>query len=301
MNENDLINRSAAMEVIKKHDFTMRKKYGQNFLTDARVLDKILDASGTDNTDTVIEIGPGIGTMTQALARIAKKVIAVEIDDKLIPILGETLAPYPNIKLVHADVMKLDLNRLVEEENDGQPVRVVANLPYYITTPVLMKFLEDRVPMKSMTVMVQQEVADRMAAAPGSDNYGALSLAVQYYSKPYLAAHVPPNCFIPRPKVGSAVVSLACYEEPPVSVTDEKLMFALIRASFNQRRKTMVNAVANYPELAYTKEEVAAALEEMALSPTVRGEALGLSEFARLSDILGRKQASLLRKDNENE
>ncbi|MBR3166148.1 MAG: 16S rRNA (adenine(1518)-N(6)/adenine(1519)-N(6))-dimethyltransferase RsmA [Lachnospiraceae bacterium] len=301
MSESDLINRSSAMEVIKKHDFTMRKKYGQNFLTDARVLDKILDASGTDDSDTVIEIGPGIGTMTQALARIAKKVIAIEIDDKLIPILGETLAPYDNIKLVHADVMKLDLNKLVEEENDGQPVRVVANLPYYITTPVLMKFLEDRVPMKSMTVMVQQEVADRMAAAPGSDQYGALSLAVQYYSKPYLAAHVPPNCFIPRPKVGSAVVSLECYEEPPVSVKDEKLMFALIRASFNQRRKTMVNAVANYPELAYTKEDVAAALAEMALSPTVRGEALSLIEFARLSDILGRKQAPDLRKDIDNE
>ena len=301
MSESDLINRSSAMEVIKKHDFTMRKKYGQNFLTDARVLDKILDASGTDDSDTVIEIGPGIGTMTQALARIAKKVIAIEIDDKLIPILGETLAPYDNIKLVHADVMKLDLNKLVEEENDGQPVRVVANLPYYITTPVLMKFLEDRVPMKSMTVMVQQEVADRMAAAPGSDQYGALSLAVQYYSKPYLAAHVPPNCFIPRPKVGSAVVPLECYEEPPVSVKDEKLMFALIRASFNQRRKTMVNAVANYPELAYTKEDVAAALAEMALSPTVRGEALSLIEFARLSDILGRKQAPDLRKDIDNE
>ena len=224
--------------------------------------------------------------MTQALSAAAGKVLAVEIDDKLIPILDKTLAGCDNVKVIHADVMKLDIHALIEEENAGKPVRVVANLPYYITTPVLMKFLEERVPMKSMTVMVQQEVADRMTAAPGTENYGALSLAVQYYAKPYIAAHVPPNCFVPRPKVGSAVVSLDRYEEPPVDVKDEKLMFALIKASFGQRRKTLVNAVANSPELPFTKDDIASALDEMKAQAAVRGETFGLPEFARLADLL---------------
>ncbi len=274
------------IEIIKKYGFVFQKKYGQNFLIDEHVIQKIIRSAEISEGDTVLEIGPGIGTMTQYLAESAGKVIAVEIDRKLIPILEDTLAEYENVTIINEDILKLDLEQLVKEENQGRPVKVVANLPYYITTPIIMSLFEHHVPLDSLTVMVQREVADRMQAGPGSKDYGALSLAVQYYAKPYIAANVPPNCFIPRPGVGSAVVRLVRYDESPVAVKDEKLMFRLIRASFNQRRKTLQNSIANAGNLNISKQQVLDALEKMHLSPNVRGESLSLAEFAMLSDIL---------------
>ena len=281
-----LSNPQVTIRTIKKYEFAFQKKFGQNFLIDDHVITKIINAAEITKDDLVLEIGPGIGTMTQYLAESARKVIAVEIDKNLIPILGETLAEYDNVTVINEDILKLDINRLVEEENAGKPIKVVANLPYYITTPIIMGLFESHVPLQSITVMVQKEVADRMQVGPGSKDYGALSLAVQYYAKPYIAANVPPNCFIPRPGVGSAVIRLTRYEEPPVTVKDESLMFKLIRASFNQRRKTLQNGIANSPELRYSKAQVEKALEKMGLAANVRGESLTLAEFAKLSDII---------------
>ena len=281
-----LSNPQVTIQTIKKYEFAFQKKFGQNFLIDDHVITKIINAAEITKDDLVLEIGPGIGTMTQYLAESARKVIAVEIDKNLIPILGETLAEYDNVTVINEDILKLDINRLVEEENAGKPIKVVANLPYYITTPIIMGLFESHVPLQSITVMVQKEVADRMQVGPGSKDYGALSLAVQYYAKPYIAANVPPNCFIPRPGVGSAVIRLTRYEEPPGTVKDESLMFKLIRASFNQRRKTLQNGIANSPELPYSKAQVEKALEKMGLAANVRGESLTLAEFAKLSDII---------------
>ena len=267
--------------ILQKYNFNIQKKYGQNFLIDPTVLERIVDAAEISKEDCVLEIGPGLGTLTQYLAERAGNVAAVEIDKKLMPILQETLSA-----LINADILKLDIFRLAEEMNGGRPFKVVANLPYYITTPIIMWLLESRAPVKTVTVMVQKEVADRMQVGPGTKDYGALSLAVQYYARPEIVANVPPNCFIPRPNVGSAVIRLTEYETPPVQVADERRMFALIRAAFNQRRKTLVNALCNAPALDITKEQAAAALERMGLSPTIRGEALTLEQFAGLSKEL---------------
>ena len=275
------------IEILQKYHFNFQKKFGQNFLIDPTVLDRIIRAARITKEDCVLEIGPGIGTMTQYLAESAGSVVAVEIDQNLIPILRETLAEYDNVSIINDDILKVDLNKIVEEKNGGRPIKVVANLPYYITTPIIMGLFEKQVPLQSITIMVQKEVADRMQVGPGTKDYGALSLAVQYYAKPEIVANVPPNCFIPRPNVGSAVIRLTKYEQPPVTVRDVDRMFAIIRASFNQRRKTLVNGLGNAPELGLSKERVAHALEEMQLSPTVRGEALTLAQFARLSDLLG--------------
>ena len=272
--------------VLQKYNFNFQKKFGQNFLIDTHVLDKIIEESHITKDDCVLEIGPGIGTMTQYLAENAREVIAVEIDRALIPILQDTLSAYDNVTVINEDILKVDINKIAEEKNNGKPIKVVANLPYYITTPIIMGLFESHVPLKSITIMVQKEVADRMQEGPGSKEYGALSLAVQYYAKPEIVANVPPNCFMPRPNVGSAVIRLTRYEEPPVDVKDDKYMFALIRASFNQRRKTLVNGLTNAAELNLSKEEVQTALEEMGLSATVRGEALTLEQFAELSNFL---------------
>ncbi len=272
--------------VLQKYGFNFQKKFGQNFLIDTRVLERIIDAAQITKEDCVLEIGPGIGTMTQYLAENAREVIAVEIDKMLIPILADTLSEYDNVTVINDDILKVDIGRIVAEKNDSKPIKVVANLPYYITTPIIMGLFESHVPLKSITIMVQKEVADRMQVGPGTKDYGALSLAVQYYAKPEIVANVPPNCFIPRPNVGSAVIRLTRYDEPPVQVKDEKLMFALIRASFNQRRKTLVNGLSNAPELKLSKERIMAALEKMGLPATVRGEALTLEQFAELSNIL---------------
>lgn len=286
MKEPTLGNPQETIAVLQKYNFAFQKKFGQNFLIDPRVLEKIIKAAEITEDDCVLEIGPGIGTMTQHLACAAKKVIAVEIDRALIPILQDTLSGWDNVKIINEDVMKVDLAKLAEEENGGKPLKVVANLPYYITTPIIMGLFENHVPLKSITVMVQREVADRMQVGPGTKDYGALSLAVQYYAKPYIVANVPPNCFMPRPKVGSAVIRLERYEEPPVKVKDEKLMFRIIRASFNQRRKTLANGLKNSAELDFTKEEIAAAIAGIGKEPGVRGETLTLEEFARLADEL---------------
>ncbi|MBQ7432249.1 MAG: 16S rRNA (adenine(1518)-N(6)/adenine(1519)-N(6))-dimethyltransferase RsmA [Lachnospiraceae bacterium] len=272
------------IEILQKYQFTFAKKFGQNFLIDTHVLEKIIAAANVTKEDFVLEIGPGIGTMTQYLAETAREVVAVEIDDHLIPILSDTLSGYDNVTVLHEDILKVDINALAQEKNGGKPIKVVANLPYYITTPIIMQLFESHVPLQSVTVMVQKEVAMRMQSVPGSKDYGALSLAVQYYAKPYLAANVPPNCFMPRPNVGSAVITLTCHEEPPVQVSDEKLLFRLIRASFNQRRKTLVNGLTNAPELPFTKEQVVAAVESLGKGATVRGEVLTLDEFAKLTD-----------------
>ena len=280
-----LSNPQVTIETIKKYDFAFQKKFGQNFLIDSHVLDKIIAAAGVTKDDVVLEIGPGFGTMTQYLAEAAKEVIAVEIDKTLIPILHETLADYDNITIINDDILKVDIKQLVDEKNGGRPIKVVANLPYYITTPIIMGLFESHVPLDNITVMVQKEVAQRMQAGPGTKDYGALSLAVQFYAEPYIVANVPPNCFIPRPGVGSAVIRLTKWENPPIAVKDEALMFALIRASFNQRRKTLQNSLVN-GGVFVTKEQVVAALEQMELSPTIRGEALTLEQFAMLSDIL---------------
>ena len=285
----DLGNPKNTIEVIQKYGFAFQKKFGQNFLIDTHVLDKIIAAAGVTKEDMVLEIGPGIGTMTQRLAEAAGRVVAVEIDTNLIPILQDTLSDFENITIINEDILKVDINRLAEEYNGGRPIKVVANLPYYITTPIIMGLFESGVPIDNITVMVQKEVADRMQVGPGSKDYGALSLAVQYYAEPYIVANVPPNCFIPRPNVGSAVIRLTRHGKPPVEVKDRELMFRLIRASFNQRRKTLQNGLNNSPELNFTKEEIAAAIEVLGLPAAVRGEALTLSQFAALSDQLGEK------------
>ena len=277
---------SNTIEILQKYGFRFQKKFGQNFLIDTRVLDRIISAAEITKDDLVLEIGPGIGTMTQYLCETAREVVAVEIDKNLIPILEETLSAYDNVTVLNEDILKVDLNKLVQEKNNGRPVKVVANLPYYITTPIIMGLFENHVPMHSITIMVQKEVADRMQEGPGSKDYGALSLAVQYYAKPKIICNVPPNCFMPRPGVGSAVIRLTRHEVCPVQVADEKFMFDLIRASFNQRRKTLVNGLTNAAGLQVSKEAVLAALEQMGLDPAVRGEKLTLAEFAELSNYI---------------
>lgn len=277
-------NPQKTIEVIQKYQFAFQKKLGQNFLIDGHVLEKIINAAGVGKEDMVLEIGPGIGTMTQYLAENAGKVVAVEIDKNLIPILQETLSGYENVTVINEDILKVDIKALAEEYNQGRPIKVVANLPYYITTPIIMGLFESGVPIDNITVMVQKEVADRMQSGPGTKDYGALSLAVQYYAKPYIVANVPPNCFIPRPNVGSAVIRLTRHEEPPVKVTDPALMFELIRASFNQRRKTLQNGLNNAQNLNFTKEQIGSAIEHMGLPATVRGEALTLEQFAGLAN-----------------
>ena len=280
--EKMLSNPKETIRVIQENNFTFRKKFGQNFLIDSHVIEKIIEAAEIDENTEVLEIGPGIGTLTQYLVEAAKTVTAVEIDDKLIPILKKTLAEYDNVNIIHGDILKQDISKMY----DGRNFKIVANLPYYITTPIIMSLLESRVTADSITVMIQKEVADRMKAQPGSKDYGALSLAVQYYSEPYLAANVPPNCFMPRPNVGSAVIRLKVLDTPTVSVKDEGLMFKLIRAAFNQRRKTLANAIKNYEGLSYSREEIEEALTELGFDVRVRGEALKLEDFAKLSDRL---------------
>lgn len=290
-----LSNPKETIQVIQKYQFAFQKKFGQNFLIDPHVLDKIIAAAQISKDDCVLEIGPGIGTLTQYLAENARQVVAVEIDSNLIPILEETLKDYPNVTVINEDILKVDMEGLAKEYNQGRPIKVAANLPYYITTPIIMSLFEQQVPVDNITVMVQKEVADRMQAGPGSKDYGALSLAVQYYASPYIVANVPPNCFIPRPNVGSAVIRLTRHKEPPVKVKDEKLMFRLIRASFNQRRKTLQNSLNNSPELSYTKEQIGQAIGSLGLGATVRGEALTLEQFGALadyfSDISGKEAA----------
>ncbi|MDD6207759.1 MAG: 16S rRNA (adenine(1518)-N(6)/adenine(1519)-N(6))-dimethyltransferase RsmA [Clostridiales bacterium] len=278
--------------VLEKYQFHFQKRFGQNFLIDTHVLDKIIRAAQITSEDLVLEIGPGIGTMTQYLCENARQVIAVEIDSNLIEILSDTLSPYDNVTVINEDILKLDINQIVEQQNNGRPIKVVANLPYYITTPIIMGLFESHVPIDSITVMVQKEVAERMQAGPGSKDYGALSLAVQYYAEAYIAANVPPNCFMPRPNVDSAVIRLTRHKTPVVNVQDEALMFRLIRASFNQRRKTLVNGLNNSPELSFSKDQIVHALEQSGLSPSIRGEALTLAQFATLSDELS-KECSL--------
>lgn len=277
------------IEILQKYNFVFQKRFGQNFLVDTRILEKIIGAAGITKDDCVLEIGPGIGTMTQYLCESARKVIAVEIDKTLIPILGDTLSEYDNVSVINEDILKVDINKLVEEENGGRPIKVVANLPYYITTPIIMGLFESHVPIDSITIMVQKEVADRMKEGPGSKEYGALSLAVQYYAKPEIVTNVPANCFMPRPNVGSAVIRLTRHKEVPVQVDNEKQMFRIIRASFNQRRKTLQNSVCNSPELSFTKEQVVSTLETMGLSATIRGEAMSLEEFGTFSNIISTK------------
>ena len=277
------------IKVLQKHKFNFQKKYGQNFLIDNHVINKIIKGAKITGEDCVLEIGPGIGTLTQHLALHAKKVIGVEIDKSLIPILEETLTEFDNIKIINADILKVDIHELIQEENHGKPIKVIANLPYYITTPIIMGLLEGHIPLESMTVMVQKEVAERMSAKAGTKNYGALSLAVQYYAMPYLVANVPPNCFMPRPKVGSAVVRLNKHHAPPVQVKDERLMFQLIRASFNQRRKTLVNGIYNFEDFEYSKEQIESVIEKSGFKNDVRGETLALEDFAKLANELARR------------
>ena len=278
------------IEVLQKYGFVFQKRFGQNFLIDTRVLDRIIEASEITKDDFVLEIGPGIGTMTQYLADAAREVTAVEIDDALIPILQDTLKEWDNVSVIHGDILKTDIRKIADEKNQGRPIKVVANLPYYITTPIIMGLFESHVPVDSITVMVQKEVADRMQTGPGSKDYGALSLAVQYYAKPEIVANVPPNCFMPRPKVGSAVIRLTRHEEVPVQVDDEKLMFHIIRASFNQRRKTLANGLSNAPQVHLSKEEIQECIAELGEPLTIRGEALTLEQFAALSNIVGNRQ-----------
>lgn len=284
--EPTLGNPKNTIEILQKYKFVFQKKFGQNFLIDEHVLEKIISAAGIGPDDFVVEIGPGIGTMTQYLAHAARGVAAVEIDKALIPILQDTLSAYDNVTVINEDVLKIDLKELAEKMNEGRPVKVVANLPYYITTPIIMGLFESHVPVESITVMVQKEVAERMQAGPGTKDYGALSLAVQYYAEPYIVANVPPNCFMPRPNVGSAVIRLQVHKNPDIRVKDESLMFRIIRASFNQRRKTLQNSLSHDPQLGISKEVVARILEEMGLSATIRGEALSLQQFAQFSDLV---------------
>lgn len=284
-------NAAKTKEIIQKYQFTFQKKFGQNFLIDGNILGKIVEAAQITETDCVLEIGPGIGTMTQYLAERAKSVVVVEIDKNLIPILQETLSAYQNVKIINEDILKTDIDRIVREENDGKPIKVVANLPYYITTPIVMSLFENHVALQSITIMVQKEVADRMQAVPGTKDYGALSLAVHYYAKPEIIMKVPASCFMPRPNVDSAVIRLIRYDNPPVEVRDEAWLFAIIRASFNQRRKTLVNGLSNAGNLGIGKEKIAEAVERMGLQPSVRGETLSLEQFAELSNYLFRAEA----------
>lgn len=277
------------IEVLQKYQFNFQKKFGQNFLIDTHVLEGIVSAAGVTKDDFVLEIGPGIGTMTQYLCEAAREVVAVEIDDNLIPILKDTLSEYSNVEVLHQDILKVDIKKLAEEKNGGKPIKVVANLPYYITTPIIMGLFESHVPIDSITIMVQKEVADRMKEGPGSKEYGALSLAVQYYATPEIVLTVPPSCFMPQPKVGSAVIRLTRHETVPVDVIDEKLMFSLIRASFNQRRKTLANGLNNFPQITLSKEEIQECILELGVPVTVRGEALSLEQFAMLSNIMYKK------------
>lgn len=272
--------------VLQKYNFHFQKKFGQNFLIDAHVMDKIITASGVEKDDFVLEIGPGIGTMTQELCEHAKYVAAVEIDQNLIEILQDTLSGYDNVEIINKDILKVDINSLVQEKNDGRPIKIVANLPYYITTPIIMGLFEQHVPADSITVMVQKEVAERMKAVPGTKDYGALSLAVQYYAKPKIIANVPPNCFMPRPNVGSAVICLKCHDTPPVHVQDEKLLFAVIRAAFNQRRKRLVNALDHCAQIGLNKAQLQECIQRMNLPAAVRGEELTLEQFGVLADFL---------------
>ena len=274
---------------MEKYDVKFKKKFGQNFLIDTHVLERIIEESGITKDDCILEIGPGIGTMTQYLCENAREVIAVEIDKALIPILEDTLSAYDNVTVINDDILKVDVQKIVDEKNGGKPIKVVANLPYYITTPIIMGLFESHLPLKSITIMVQKEVADRMQVGPGTKDYGALSLAVQYYAKPEIVANVPANCFMPRPNVGSAVIRLTKYEEPPVFVENEEFMFSLIRATFNQRRKTLVNAIGNAPNLNITKDMVAEVLSEMGESATVRGETFTLEKFAEFSNLIQKK------------
>lgn len=277
------------IEILQKYQFSFQKKFGQNFLIDTHVLDKIISSAEITKDDFVLEIGPGIGTMTQYLASAAREVVAVEIDKALIPILSDTLSGFDNVTIINNDVLKVDIGALAQEHNNGRPIKVVANLPYYITTPIIMGLFESNVPIESITVMVQKEVAERMQVGPGTKDYGALSLAVQYYAKPYIVANVPPNCFMPRPKVVSAVIRLERHKEPPISVVDEKLMFKIIRASFNQRRKTLANGLNNSPEIHLPKDVITEAIEELGKEAGVRGEVLTLQEFATLSDNISKR------------
>jgi 16S rRNA (adenine1518-N6/adenine1519-N6)-dimethyltransferase len=279
-------NTSKTAEIIQKYQFHFQKKYGQNFLIDGNILDKIIESAQVCKDDCVLEIGPGIGTMTQYLAEQAREVVAVEIDKNLIPILQDTLSDYDNVTIVNEDILKVDIHQIVQEKNGGRPIKVVANLPYYITTPIIMALFESHVPLKSVTIMVQKEVADRMQVGPGTKDYGALSLAVQYYAKPEIVAKVPASCFMPRPNVYSTVIRLTRYEVPPVQTTDEEYLFAVIRASFNQRRKTLANGLTNAGNLGVDRQIVEAVLEEMGLPKTVRGETLTLEQFAELSNRL---------------
>ena len=279
-------NPTGTIEVLKKYNFNFQKRFGQNFLIDSNILEKIVSAAEVTKEDCVLEIGPGIGTMTQYLAESAREVIAVEIDKSLIPILEDTLSPYDNVTVINEDILKVDIRKLVEEKNQGRPIKVVANLPYYITTPIIMGLFESHVPLKSITIMIQKEVADRMQVGPGTKDYGALSLAVQYYANPEVVAYVSPECFIPKPNVGSAVIRLDRYEKPPVQVENEEFMFKIIRAAFNQRRKTLANGLGNASDLPITRAQAAEALEELGFGASVRGEALTLEEFAKLSNYL---------------
>ena len=274
------------IEVLQKYQFNFQKKFGQNFLIDTRILEEIIAASGVGKDDFVLEIGPGIGKMTQYLCEAAREVVAVEIDNNLIPILKDTLAAYHNVEVLNEDILKVDINKLAQEKNGGRPIKVVANLPYYITTPIIMGLFESHVPIDSITIMVQKEVADRMQVGPGTKDYGALSLAVQYYAKPEIVVNVPPSCFMPQPKVGSAVIRLTRHEKPPVDVKDEKLMFQIIRASFNQRRKTLANGLSNFPQLQLGKQQVTDCITALGVPATIRGEALSLEQFAQLSNII---------------
>ncbi|MCI6537842.1 16S rRNA (adenine(1518)-N(6)/adenine(1519)-N(6))-dimethyltransferase RsmA [uncultured Eubacterium sp.] len=284
-------NPQETIAVLNRYKFAFQKKFGQNFLIDTHVLERIIDEAGITPDDFVLEIGPGIGTMTQYLACAAREVVAVEIDKVLIPILeGDTLKAFDNVTVINEDILKVDINKLVEEKNGGRPIKVVANLPYYITTPIIMGLFESHVPIESITIMVQKEVADRMKTGPGSKEYGALSLAVQYYANPEIVANVPPNCFMPRPNVGSAVIRLTRHETPVVDVKDEKLMFRIIRASFNQRRKTLVNGLKNSGEINFTKEQIETVITAIGKPLTIRGEALTLAEFAALSNAFSDMQ-----------
>lgn len=274
------------IQILQKYNFNFQKKFGQNFLIDTHVLDKIVTSANITKDDVVLEIGPGIGTLTQYLCENAKEVIAVEIDNNLIPILQDTLSNYNNILIINEDILKLDILKIINERNSGKPIKVVANLPYYITTPIIMGLFENHIPILDITVMIQKEVADRIQAKPATKDYGSLTLAIQYYAKSYIVANVPPNCFMPRPNVGSAVIKLTLYKEPFVKVKDEQLMFKLIRASFNQRRKTLANSIYNSQELKFTKEQIIYVLEFMGIPTNIRGEALSLEQFAIISDLL---------------
>ena len=282
-------NPTKTIEIIQKYNFNFQKKFGQNFLIDTGILESIIDSAEITKDDFVLEIGPGIGTMTQYLCESARQGVAVEIDTNLIPILKETLSEYDNVEVINGDILKIDINKIAEKYNDNKPIKVVANLPYYITTPIIMGLFESHVPIDSITIMVQKEVADRMQEGPGSKEYGALSLAVQYYANPKIVADVPPSCFMPQPKVGSAVIKLTRHQNPPVDVDNEKLLFQVIRASFNQRRKTLANGLNNFPAIALSKEEIQESIKELGVSPTIRGEALSLEQFAQLSNIIGKK------------